>query len=361
MTRSIDGEAMLEQEALRFAEYLREEEKAPEEWREDFAEWVRRSPEHLYCLYEELGIAEALGVVRAARGEEAAPQEGLAHWVAVARRELESTSEVEAASGGGVMWLRVAAVAAICVVPSVLAAWSWTYNAPYTEHVTLSEPRTMTLRDGSDMTLGPNSVARVRYSWAGRDVQLVKGDADFKVRHDMRWPFDVDYGVAIARALGTRFHVRRGGGAEVEPEMNVTEGLVRVTLHADASEAVEVSAGNKAIVTADGRIKVMPMAASETAVLASSRVSFEKKTLGEIVTVFNERKHLPRMVVEGAACGLRLTAVLDVNNPEELLALLRQMKRLAVSLPGDVVRIRDLKDSSSPGAHSAADCAAESP
>ena len=61
-------------------------------------------------------------------------------------------------------------------------------------------------------------------------MKLLKGEAEFEVQHDTDWPFDVDSGEATVRALGTKFHVRRGvPGAAVVTAVSVSEGRVLVT------------------------------------------------------------------------------------------------------------------------------------
>jgi transmembrane sensor len=89
----------------------------------------------------------------------------------------------------------------------------------------IAEIETVTLSDGSAVTLGPASRVDVRFSQRERRVSLATGQAFFEVEHDAGRPFFVDVGDATVRVIGTKFDVRRGGEAV---RVSVAEGVVRV-------------------------------------------------------------------------------------------------------------------------------------
>jgi len=85
--------------------------------------------------------------------------------------------------------------------------------------------REVQLADGSVLRLGGGSAVRVAYSTAHRDVDLLQGEAYFKVRHDTGRPFVVRaHGIAVT-AVGTAFNVRTDAGRTV---VIVSEGVVEV-------------------------------------------------------------------------------------------------------------------------------------
>ena len=114
-------------------------------------------------------------------------------------------------------WLRVAA--AVVIVAGSLTTWrllstNHTTEAPNKTATTndIGTPngtrRTITLGDGSQVTL--NAGSRLRWSDSGlgpRDVYL-DGEAYFSVTHDPVRPFRVHARGAVAHDLGTRFTVR---------------------------------------------------------------------------------------------------------------------------------------------------------
>jgi transmembrane sensor len=86
--------------------------------------------------------------------------------------------------------------------------------------------RSVTLRDGSSITLNTNSLISVIYSPHVRDVYLVRGEANFDVAHDVSRPFNVHAGKRVLQAVGTAFNVRLLSADNVE--LTVTEGKVKV-------------------------------------------------------------------------------------------------------------------------------------
>jgi transmembrane sensor len=82
------------------------------------------------------------------------------------------------------------------------------------------------LEDGSQITLGGSTELVVNFSAAARSVELVRGEAWFRVAHDPKWPFVVHAGDGAVRAVGTAFLVTRDSDRVV---VTVTEGTVAVT------------------------------------------------------------------------------------------------------------------------------------
>ena len=137
----------------------------------------------------------------------------------------------------GTPWLRIAAALVIAV--GSLATWRLvsarrnasddTPNAATTFANDIRTPngtrQTITLGDGSQVTL--NAGSRLRWSDSGhgpRDVYL-DGEAYFSVTHDPARPFRVHARDAVAHDLGTRFTVR--AYAELSHvEVVVTQGSV---------------------------------------------------------------------------------------------------------------------------------------
>lgn len=88
------------------------------------------------------------------------------------------------------------------------------------------ELRSVTLADGSTVSLGPGSALAVDYSDSARSVRLLAGEAWFDVEHNPAAPFRVIAGEVQTTVLGTSFDVRRVGGATA---VSLKRGRVRVT------------------------------------------------------------------------------------------------------------------------------------
>jgi transmembrane sensor len=95
----------------------------------------------------------------------------------------------------------------------------------------IGEQRIVRLDDGSTLRLDTNSLVRVKLGGKSRNLELVRGQAQFDVSHDANRPFVVASDGVSVRALGTKFDVRRyDDGVKV----TLVEGQVEVS-QADAA------------------------------------------------------------------------------------------------------------------------------
>lgn len=81
------------------------------------------------------------------------------------------------------------------------------------------------LGDGSEITLGGSTTLLVELSAKVRSVELIRGEAWFRVAHDAGWPFVVHAGNGAITAVGTAFLVTRNSDRVV---VTVTEGTISV-------------------------------------------------------------------------------------------------------------------------------------
>ncbi len=97
---------------------------------------------------------------------------------------------------------------------------------PETIHETrIGERRSITLSDGSEVTLNTNSRVRVRFRSDRRDVTLEYGEAFFDIRKDVNRPLYLQAGSRQVKVLGTKFNVHWSGP---DVTIAVVEGLVAV-------------------------------------------------------------------------------------------------------------------------------------
>lgn len=86
--------------------------------------------------------------------------------------------------------------------------------------------KNISLSDGSSITLDGNTKLAVTLSTRERSVELLRGEAWFRVAHDPKWPFVVHAGGGAIKAVGTAFLVTRDSDRVV---VAVTEGIVAIT------------------------------------------------------------------------------------------------------------------------------------
>ena len=143
------------------------------------------------------------------------------------------------------------AAAAAAVVTVFVGVWAHLRGDIYSTGV--AERRTLTLNDGSVVTLDARSRIRVKYRENERMIALQEGQARFDVAKDPRRPFLVEAGNETIVALGTKFNVEL-----VARNVLVTmiEGHVAVTgVNATSSAPIstELIAGEALHVHHDGK------------------------------------------------------------------------------------------------------------
>ena len=131
-----------------------------------------------------------------------------------------------------------ACLAAVVIGGGGLAGWHyWPQPTLSTQqfHTGVGEKATVTLPDGSVVTLSTDTLVRTRKDDGRRLVYLDRGQAFFKVAKDRRHPFEVHAAGRTVTALGTAFEVRVDHGFKV----TLVEGKVRVDAQLAPAVAVK--------------------------------------------------------------------------------------------------------------------------
>ena len=121
-------------------------------------------------------------------------------------------------------WATLSVAASFALFALAFAFWKTPAetNAFETE---IGENRSVTLADGSTIALGGDTRIEVALSKSVRAIELIRGEALFKVAKDSARPFKVRAGDATIIAVGTEFNVERDSDRAV---VSVTEGRVVV-------------------------------------------------------------------------------------------------------------------------------------
>jgi transmembrane sensor len=174
---------------------------------------------------------------------------------------------------------------------------------------------TVTLPDGSVVTLNTDTVVRTRADHDRRLVYLDKGQAFFKVAHDKRHPFVVAAAGRTVTALGTAFDVRVDHGAL---RVVLVEGKVRVETPVAAAapaakgapaapsaarpasgQATEMVAGSELVAPDDADWRLIRTDAVRETSWTRGQIIFDNKPLGAVVEELN-RYSDQKMVVSGS-------------------------------------------------------------
>jgi transmembrane sensor len=233
--------------------------------RQDFQDWLKRSPEHIRAYLE----------IAAVYADIPAPEPGGSPADLIARAKSSPDSNVVALGmpppgreslSRSTTSYALRAIAATLLI-AILVTGTWLYSERNTYETTVGEQRALTLPDGSIVELNARSKVRVAFHDRQRDVHLLEGQALFRVAKDHRRPFVVHAGGTSVRAVGTQFDVNRKSASTT---VTVIEGRVAVL-----SNTLEpVAASGQAVPEQPGPTSQVPetfLVAGEQIVVTATR------------------------------------------------------------------------------------------
>ena len=159
----------------------------------------------------------------------------------------------------------------------------------------VGQQATVTLPDGSQLTLNTDTVVRTTADEDRRLVYLDKGQAYFKVAKDRRHPFVVTAAGRTVTALGTAFDVRVDRG---ELKVVLVEGEVRVAAAKPPSHAsggarragpmtTDMSAGSQLVARDDTEWRLTPTNVDRETSWLTGQLVFDGAPLGDVVEEMN--------------------------------------------------------------------------
>jgi len=261
-----------------------------------------------------------------------------------------------------IVWRMAAGIAAA----AVLGAGAWqTGLVGYREfpnqtfRTDVGQRSTVTLPDGSVVTLNTDTVLRTRADGERRLLYLDKGQAFFKVAHDKRHPFVVSAAGRTVTAVGTAFDVRVDHGRFA---VTLVEGKVRVETPsplpapaaakpAAASSApapvvaaapvqdVELVAGNQFTALDDSRWTVSRTDTAKETTWLTGWLKFQDEPLGQVVEEFN-RYSDRRIVIQDPKLASRpITGRFKAGDVDAFVSALAEYNIARLESDRDVVRL----------------------
>jgi len=202
------------------------------------------------------------------------------------------------------------------------------------DHVTaVGQVAEFKLPDGSVAMLNTDTAISVRFGATERRVDLLRGEAWFKVRKDSSHPFRVHSGEGIAEAVGTAFGVR---SADDKVMVSVTEGVVAVISPEPANthepQSVKVSAGFQAFY-ARGQAPGGATAFDAQTTLAWRRrhIVIDDRPLSEAIDEIGRYRHGRIILMDGAHGGAHVSGVFAVDELDQGLDGLAATQGLSVT------------------------------
>lgn len=329
---------------------------ADEPSRQTFAEWLLRSPLH---IEEYLVVSSSWQQLNVGSHAELATDA----LVAQARSHHEDNvvrlpgrlgapasltrSSGRQASGRG--WLRTL-VASLVLASGALWLMYFTWQ-PNTFQTVIGEQRSFALQDGSVLFLNTNSKVRVAWRSSERHIDLVRGEARFKVAKDPTRPFVVATSTAAVRAIGTLFNVR---AEALSTQVAVLEGVVEVTQtqyrSSDAQNPVappmtpaapqslsriSLGAGERAAVTSLGIEPDTGPSIEAVSAWTDRHLVFRDQPLSTVVAEFNRYRAQPLVLDDPQLAALKIGGVFDLNDPDSLIAYLDAYETVQIDRRSD--------------------------
>jgi transmembrane sensor len=184
---------------------------------------------------------------------------------------------------------------------------------------------TVTLGDGSRVTLNTNTTIHVRIGRTQRHIDLETGEAYFEVTKDPARPFSVFVADRHITATGTKFSVRCNAQ---DVQIVVTEGRVQMAaVDARAPTTVTILPAGTVARTAGSQVLTNHASATELEGLLSWRegfVEFHDTTLTDAVAEFNRYRAQQLSIADPAIASLRISGRFRSTNSEAFLWLLQQ-------------------------------------
>jgi transmembrane sensor len=319
--------------------------------RRQFLVWLRASGQHVdeflrlsrlnaHCsrreLWPETSVAELVAAAKASGEGNVTMLEPVTDFSSVRR------------SRRPVRWALAAAAACIFIVTGLIVGRSQWLSPEYV--TALGEQRSITLEDGSVVELNSQSRLRTHFQKELRAIELLEGEAIFRVSKDPHRPFRVRTGVTDIVAVGTAFNVNASDARTV---VTVLEGRVRVnqrdaaersaTQSAQAIREFELAVGDQLIVgKAQPAIRVSLRDTEKVTSWTERRLIFEDTPLTAVAAEFS--RYSSRAIrIEDARVGSRkINGVFDATDPASLVEFLSADETLEIHNASDgwVVRSR---------------------
>src|SRR6266853_2602904 len=319
--------------------------------RQTFDTWLRTSPEHVRAYLELIPIWEegALPPPHPDAGPDAliALARSADNIIALTPKAVEVSQP--ATSSAARLPRRRTAIAAsavlACVAGGILAWLVLAHNPPYTTQV--GEQRSIALPDGSLIELNARSSVRVRFTSNERAVELLEGQALFRVAKDPARPFIVASDGTRVRAVGTQFDVYR---KKTSTTVTVLEGRVTVARTAAEGTAVPtaqlstpseilVSSGEQVTVTATATPRPTRVNLAAATAWTQRRLVFDASTLADVVDEFN-RYNAHRLVIRDTTLdSFPISASFSSTDPASLVRFLQAQPGISVVERDDETQI----------------------
>lgn len=323
------------------------DENCTEAERQQFLTWLRASGQHVEEFLKLSRLDARLN------RRELWPDQGVAQLVAAAKASgdgnvaiLNHPADPDASrfERKSVRWPIAAAAAFVLVAAGLIAGRSEIQQWLAPEYVTtVGEQRSITLEDGSVVELNSRSRLRADFKDDLRAIELLEGEAIFRVSKDPSRPFRVRTGATDIVAVGTAFNVKASDSRTV---VTVLEGRVRVNQRdaarqsaaasAKAVSEFELAVGDQLIVArAQPAIRVALRDTEKVTSWTERRLIFEDTPLSAAAAEFARYSSRTIRIEDPTVAERKINGVFDATDPASLAEFLSDDETLAVGNDAD--------------------------
>jgi transmembrane sensor len=234
--------------------------------------------------------------------------------------------------------LKRSAMAAVLLL-GIAAASSWYFESydPDSYQSAVGATKTVSLADGSTVTLNTDTAIHVELTRTERRIDLYRGEAFFEVAKDSRRPFVVSAAEKRIIAVGTKFSVFREA---LDTRVVVTEGQVKVQEvqgGVTIGPVTQLPAGSIAEAGSAGvLVRHGSIAEAETYVTwRSGYITLRDTDLSDAVAEFNRYNEKQLVIADPSIASLRIGGNLRATNVEAFVRVLEEGFPVHVQIDGD--------------------------
>lgn len=183
---------------------------------------------------------------------------------------------------------------------------------PIIHETAVGERRTVTLPDGSQVTLNTATRLAARFGGDRREVILETGEALFDVAHRDGAPFDVLSQDGRIRVTGTRFNVYRQAAFT---QVDLLEGGVSVGPASGVGSTARLRPGQAVRLAASGQPgPILVAQAARIDDWNQGRISFDAAALSEAVAEMNRYSRTPLRILTPSLNRLQIDGVFEAGD-----------------------------------------------
>ncbi len=181
------------------------------------------------------------------------------------------------------------------------------------------QQRTLTLADGSEVMLNSATALAIHFDETVRRVELLQGEAFFKVAKDKQHPFIVTMEGSEVRAVGTAFDILRQPN---QSKVELVEGIIDIQ-DAQHQHRERLHAGQTALISVD-HIKLQHSRSPESMALwRDGYLQFDNLPLQEAVEQINQYRPGRVVLLNSALANKRVSGLFRLDALDQAVVSLK--------------------------------------